>query len=166
MFVKKKLIEFNIKRELSLLVFALYCVCIFSQTLMPLYYFDEYGFEIFFPHFGLQYNFIPFFSIIEYINVELGNIQMGTEYLYFLRLNIWGNIFFFTPFGLLMPILWEKFEQLRTLLLFTLIVFVAKEILQHFIGMRTDIDDVILNVFGVLLGYLVFNVIYKKRKFT
>ena len=66
------------------------------------------------------------------------------------------------PFGLLLPMLWEKFENIRNTLFISFIFSFSIEILQLLsyyignIGRSFDIDDIILNTFGAWLGYIFY----------
>ncbi|WNI16004.1 VanZ family protein [Actinacidiphila sp. ITFR-21] len=69
---------------------------------------------------------------------------------------IGGNIVLGVPFGVLLPVLFPKARGLIRVLLLTALVMVVVETAQGAIveGRAFDIDDVILNTFGALLGYL------------
>lgn len=65
------------------------------------------------------------------------------------------NIFLFLPLGLLLPILWEPFRKFRNSLLagFGLSLFI--EVSQLFTFRSTDIDDLIMNTLGTVIGFLI-----------
>ncbi|WP_063784332.1 VanZ family protein [Streptomyces sp. SBT349] len=69
---------------------------------------------------------------------------------------IGGNVLLGVPFGILLPVLFPRIRGLLRVTLFTALVMVMVEIAQGWIveGRAFDIDDVILNVTGALLGYL------------
>ena len=62
-----------------------------------------------------------------------------------------GNIVMFVPFGLLAAFLWRGFSWKRALLLGVCITAFI-ECAQLFVGRAFDIDDLLLNTFGVLCG--------------
>lgn len=63
-----------------------------------------------------------------------------------------GNIALFVPFGLLSSLLWRDFRWWKALVLgFDITLFI--ELCQLFVGRTFDIDDLMLNTFGVLCGY-------------
>ncbi|MGY3778640.1 VanZ family protein [Isobaculum melis] len=71
--------------------------------------------------------------------------------------NLFGNIFWFVPMGLMLPALLKKSKQIKTLLIgfgVSLSIEVMQFIFQTGIS---DIDDVIFNTLGTLLGLLVFS---------
>jgi glycopeptide antibiotics resistance protein len=71
------------------------------------------------------------------------------------------------PLGFLTPILWKKFRHYKNVALLGLAVSITIELLQlleSFVGgwgRITDIDDVICNVLGTILGYLIYVLIMK-----
>ncbi|WP_246201369.1 VanZ family protein [Streptomyces alboniger] len=70
---------------------------------------------------------------------------------------IGGNILLGVPFGLLLPVLFPRARGLVRVAVVTALTMVLVELAQGaFVTGRTfDIDDVILNTTGALLGYLV-----------
>jgi hypothetical protein len=69
---------------------------------------------------------------------------------------IGGNILLGVPFGILLPMLFPKARGLLRVAVVTALVMVMVETAQGLIveGRAFDIDDVILNTFGALIGYL------------
>lgn len=65
------------------------------------------------------------------------------------------NVLLFIPFGFFLPVLWKEFRSAKTLCIagFAMTSFI--EIAQIFTGRTTDIDDIIVNVAGALIGYLI-----------
>lgn len=67
--------------------------------------------------------------------------------------NLLGNIGIFIPFGLLLPIIWVSMRRLGKLLLTVTAALVILEVSQMLLGAGTmDVDDIILNIAGVLCG--------------
>lgn len=98
-------------------------------------------------------NLIPFTTIMPYLLGERG--QMIALF------NIGGNIVLFVPLGFLIPFVFRNVAW-RTLLVLAVIVPILIEITQAVFRIGIfDIDDVILNGLGVMIGYLVF-VLFKK----
>jgi glycopeptide antibiotics resistance protein len=74
-----------------------------------------------------------------------------------------GNVCVFVPFGLLMPLIFPRLASLRRMALAGLLFSLAIELSQLAVSLAvgswyrmTDVDDVMLNVVGVLLGYALF----------
>jgi glycopeptide antibiotics resistance protein len=93
-------------------------------------------------------NLIPFNSIKEYIfsnSVTIKKFAFG---------NVGGNIVIFIPLGTYLS-LFKNDKRVRTNLLFIFIVSLFVEIIQGLLGIgASDIDDIILNCFGGLIGIL------------
>ena len=77
------------------------------------------------------------------------------------------NIIMFIPFGLLLPIIWSEFKSFKKTtkagLLFSLFI----EITQMFNFRATDVDDLMMNTLGTVIGfgiyYLLFVKIFKNK---
>lgn len=74
------------------------------------------------------------------------------------------NIILFVPMGILIPLIWAKERNIYHVLLLGFLVSLTIEMLQIFCMRATDIDDLIANTIGCLLGYLVFKIINKIKK--
>lgn len=89
-------------------------------------------------------NFIPFKEIFRYnINSKL-----------FLR-NVIGNVLLFVPFGIFVTH-YIKNKSFFPVGLLSFLVSCSIELAQSVIGRTADIDDVILNTLGGILGYYVY----------
>lgn len=80
------------------------------------------------------------------------------------------NIILFVPLGIMLPFLWRKFRTLRATMLFGFGMSLSIEILQILTYRATDINDLIANTFGTVLGYFIFRVLSRAfppiRKFA
>lgn len=76
------------------------------------------------------------------------------------------NIILFIPLGFLIPIIWKEERKICRIALRGFMFSLIIELLQIFCGRITDIDDLIANTIGCIIGYLIFKVIFsfKKRK--
>jgi glycopeptide antibiotics resistance protein len=74
--------------------------------------------------------------------------------------NIGGNIVMFVPLGLLLPMLFRRLRSLGSLVWRVALISAAIEALQLPTRVRaTDVDDIILNVVGAVIGYGLFRVV-------
>ena len=88
---------------------------------------------------NFNYNFIPDF----FMNFDRENL---------------GNIIAFIPFGLLYPLANKKATWISTFGTGTL-TSVLIEVIQPFLGRSFDVNDIILNAFGVFISCSVFYII-------
>jgi glycopeptide antibiotics resistance protein len=73
--------------------------------------------------------------------------------------NLFGNLGLLLPLGLLGPIALPVLDRWWRIILLALLISASIELAQHWIPDRSaDIDDVIVNVAGALMGYLVFRI--------
>jgi glycopeptide antibiotics resistance protein len=93
-------------------------------------------------------NLIPFYSIKEYIFSNSATIKK------FAFGNVVGNIVIFIPLGTYLS-LFKSDKRVITNLLFIFILSLFIEIIQWLLGIgASDIDDIILNCLGGLIGIL------------
>ena len=79
------------------------------------------------------------------------------------RDNILGNIFAFSPLGFLLPILFDKCNNVKKILIIGLTVSLSIEVVQVVFSLGSgDIDDIILNVFGTILGFWIYKKFNKR----
>ena len=99
-------------------------------------------------------SFVPFKSILSYLRGEpMGLIAI---------LNIFGNIALFVPIGFLVPFILQGVTW-RTALALAVAAGLAIEATQVVLGVGIfDIDDVLLNALGVMIGYGAFGLFVEK----
>ncbi len=74
------------------------------------------------------------------------------------------NIGMFIPYGLLLPLAVKRMRSFRKVALTVLCSTVAIETIQYFLGRSADIDDVIMNLTGGLLGYLFYTFLARRAE--
>lgn len=91
-------------------------------------------------------NLIPFKEILRYDITSIAFLKQ-----------VIGNILLFVPLGYFV----SHYCKLRSVIGITIVSLLSSatiEITQHFIGRSVDIDDVILNVLGGIVGYLLYKI--------
>lgn len=129
--------RFVLYKELLALSFIIYILCLFQVVTFQ----DTVSWS--------TNNFIPFREIFRY--------SIGSR-LFFK--NVLGNMILFLPFGFFCSYYLEVKKAYIPIFL-TLIASVSIECVQMMIGRVFDIDDIILNVCGGLLGYTMYYLIVK-----
>jgi len=89
-------------------------------------------------------NLMPFREILRY--------NVGTSGFY---KQVVGNILLFVPFGFFVSS-YCRIKGLGTITLVSLLSSLTIEVVQHYIGRSFDVDDIILNVVGGIIGFLIF----------
>lgn len=98
---------------------------------------------------------IPFKSLLDMINNNISVTRILE--------NILGNIAIFIPFGLLLPIVQK--DKSKKIILYGLITSALIEIIQYVFALgSSDIDDLMLNTLGTVIGYLLYKIIHKKAR--
>ena len=98
-------------------------------------------------------NLIPFKTIIEYtLALFDGSMGIGTAID-----NLSANLLVFMPMGVYLPYYFKNKLSFKKCFLILIGMVFSVEILQLILRKGTfDIDDVILNVLGGIIGYLIF----------
>ena len=97
-------------------------------------------------------NFIPFREIFRY--------SFSSPLFY---RNVIGNVILFIPFGYFTSY-FTKVNKVSISLFITFITSISIELIQSLIGRSFDIDDVLLNITGGLIGYLLYKLTSKLLK--
>jgi len=96
-------------------------------------------------------------SDIALINLQLGKIDDYSV------LTLIGNMFMFLPVSYLMKYLY-KIKTMYTILFISISIIIL-EVLQYILRKGClDINDIILNIFGAVLGVVLYNVVDRNRK--
>lgn len=89
-------------------------------------------------------NLVPFTEIMRY---KLNS----TMFIY----NVFGNIALFIPFGYIVAT-YVRPKKVWANLIIAIVVSATIETVQHYIGRSFDIDDIILNTIGCIIGFLIY----------
>ena len=141
----------EIRRIVAILAFLAYLLLLAYL----LFFSSTYGRTL---EMGYRYNLKPFLEIrrgIEHIDT------VGYGYV---LVNIAGNIAAFMPFGFLLPLITERRMHTGKVLCYSFLLTICAETIQ--LLSRTgafDVDDIILNVSGSLVVYLIYNKIKKEN---
>ncbi len=108
-------------------------------------------------HFGV--NLVPFAEIRRYLT------YVSTIGILYVGINLLGNIIVMIPFGYALPSLFGQGKRRPFLYILVGMIFsILIEIAQYFTHTGTcDVDDVILNTIGVILGYLAYAISHRKK---
>jgi hypothetical protein len=77
-------------------------------------------------------------------------------------INLVGNLLLFAPLGFFVPVLYSKSRSGLKILAIGFVLSLSIELSQFALATRiADVDDVILNTLGALLGFAIFKLVYK-----
>lgn len=123
--------KFYLHKELISLIFIVYILCLFHVVTFQD---NNYGVS----------NFVPFKEIFRY---DIGSAK-------FMK-NVLGNIALFIPYGFLASYYLNN-KKFSVITILTIITTLTIETVQYYIGRVFDIDDIILNLVGSIIGFLIF----------
>ena len=135
LFLYHKIFFHNIKKTAAYILFSLYLAAICFLVGFP----NIAGLRI-----VLSHNFIPLRGMLTDIT------------------NSYLNVLLFIPLGIFVPCLWPEYRSMMKTVGLGLMTSLGIEILQIFTFRATDINDVITNVAGTMIGYLIGRLIIKR----
>ena len=166
-FIKLKQKQVKLMREIVMAGFTVYMIALASQTIIPQwdmgiwsdtgkFYFEVYGVNQ-----SAGVNLVPLHTIYDYAFQTNGQVSdWGMVSL----LNLAGNVFLFSPIGFFLPVIWRRLQSFQKIFWIGLGTTCLIEFVQYFIGRSSDVDDIILNTIGVLIGYWAF-ILFEKIGF-
>lgn len=93
------------------------------------------------------------------------NVLDREEYRRLAIINLGGNIGMFIPLGFFLPLLWKGLRKWWRTWLAVLSIMLMVELTQLFtLRGSFDVDDLILNLTGAAMGYVVFRWMHPARK--
>lgn len=79
--------------------------------------------------------------------------------------NLVGNVVVFIPLGFFLPLLFQACERIIETMMVSFIFILAIELFQLFSAFGAfDVDDILLNCVGSLLGYLVYQIGWRRKR--
>lgn len=127
-------------------IFLLYLAYLFYLVFLSKYYGRA--------TFHRTYNVMPFNTIMDFLRYSRSIRAIA--------INIGGNILAFVPMGFLAPGAFKGLRKFGNAVVLILFFAFSIEIAQYIAGVGAcDIDDVMLNLLGGMLGYLMFKAFYK-----
>ena len=104
--------------------------------------------------------FTAVLALVGFPNIASLKIDFAVNVIPFLDMvsdfvNACLNILLFVPFGFFLPILWDKFRNIKNIALMGFIVTSLIEISQIFTFRTSDINDIITNTVGTIIGYFI-----------
>lgn len=137
-YIIKKHKPFIFYKEMIILAFIIYAMCLFYVVT-----FQDVSWS--------SSNFVPFKEMFRY--------DFGSR-LFFK--NVIGNMIMFMPYGFFIGY-FIKINKKRTIIILTTITSLTIELVQLKIGRVFDIDDILLNILGGFIGYYLYILITRMQ---
>ncbi|MBO5324466.1 MAG: VanZ family protein [Oscillospiraceae bacterium] len=125
----------NLRNSVICCLFCLYLTAVFSLVGIP---------NVAYLQPGINLNLIPFVGMIE----DFKNCIL--------------NVVLFVPLGVFLPVLGQRFRRAGSCAVFGFGLSLMIELLQMLTFRATDVNDLITNVFGTLLGFVLASPLVKK----
>lgn len=163
----------NFRHKTGWIFFGLYSVVVFWQLIIVrlldrLINQDPYNHYFFIDHsddffsaktWSLNSNIIPFKNTYLYlIESQHFNLDIVLQ-------NTLGNVVIFIPLGIFLAMLFKRFQSAAKVAMLGFTITVVIEISQFFLQVgQFDVDDILLNTMGAVIGYYVFKGFIKISK--
>jgi glycopeptide antibiotics resistance protein len=151
LYLNKKDRRRKVSREIRLFVLVEYFVCLAAVTIVPLP-FSKVGT----PYLNLDFFHQTYYNFLSAWNHTSSRTVLNESE------NLLGNVILFLPMGFLLPLLFSRYRNFILLFLTAFFCSFSIEAIQYFISINwgynriADIDDLVLNVSGALLGYFFY----------
>ena len=134
-------------------VFIIPIWCIYNKL-----YFRSWKITILYMVFGFYLTAV--LALVGFPNIMSLKVELTVNIIPFVYMindfsNACLNVLLFVPFGFFLPVLWKEFRNAKKVFIagFAMTSFI--ETSQIFTGRATDIDDIITNIAGTLIGYFI-----------
>ncbi|ALC84361.1 hypothetical protein AM592_21040 [Bacillus gobiensis] len=149
------MIQLNTKKYVKI-IFIIYLAMLLTVSF--------WGISMFLPRHtynDVSQNLMPFKTITNYLfNFEKYNFRTWFN-------NTFGLVLLFIPFGLLIPLVFADIKHATQMMYLSFLVSLSLEIAQYITVLGVfDVDDVILNTFGGMLGFLIITQLIKRKKYS
>lgn len=150
-----KYLDNNKPMKINLYIFfGLYLILLITLTLFDSLWlrngFNFSGFD----NIQDRINLVPFKTIMTFVK-EFDSMYSTSQ----IMLNLFGNVCAFMPMALFLPFLFKRQNKAFQFVITLTLMILGIEFLQLITGSgRFDIDDLILNLFGAVLVYLLFKI--------
>ncbi|MFV0393901.1 MAG: VanZ family protein [Coprobacillaceae bacterium] len=143
----------------------------FAQIIIFLIFLGNLGYLLFFDSDFGRTNHQDFYTFSEYFQLNVNLLPFNTINLYLdgyrsgvitwsaMIINLIGNIVAFMPFSYFMPLLFKSQRKFIVFFITMLGIIISVEVTQVLMQSGSgDVDDLILNMIGVILIYLLFKI--------
>ena len=155
----------NKHKKLPFKINLIICFLLYILLLSTLTLFDDYfrrgslnitwNKEMIKNYLNTSFNIVPFKTIKMYITKYISGYFSAKIFMY----NIIGNIVALIPFSFFLPLIFKRQNKFKTFFITMIIVVLLIEGLQFVtLSGSCDIDDLILNVFGAHILYLILSI--------
>ena len=154
-FLLSKYLDNNKPMKINLYIFfGLYLILLITLTLFDSLWlrngFNFSGFD----NIQDRINLVPFKTIMTFVK-EFDSMYSTSQ----IMLNLFGNVCAFMPMAFFLPLLFKRQNKVFQFVITLILMILGIEFLQLITGSgRFDIDDLILNLFGAVLVYLLFKI--------
>ena len=140
----------KVSRSVLWVIFAVYCLFLAYMVFFSRGFRTQYTYLHYLKYFT---NFIPFKTVQTYIHIYNKGLHGLAIY------NLLGNFVLFLPMGIFLPCICKKLDRFWKVILCVSGMVIFVEIAQFILRVGIiDVDDVIFNLSGAMIGYGIFKI--------
>lgn len=140
------------KRTSGQILLRLACLA-YGALMLWLLFGQRFGTDIYKQGLMDKSNLVPLKTIRMYISMAQNN--SGAYLVRHAVMNLAGNVVMFVPLGFFLPYLGKRLRAFWKTMLLALVLILAVEGIQYITALGAcDVDDLILNLVGAMLGYI------------
>ncbi len=159
--LKKRKIQIKWKQEILQVIFACYLTGLISLVVLPANFWLCFYDGIFFgwwDEMGQVFQLGGVNLVPSVIKCLFGELSLGN----WVKTMLIGNIAMFVPFGFFLPLV-TRLKSRGKIVLAAIAVPICFEVVQLFFGRNFDVDDLICNFIGIIIGTMIAYVILKAK---
>ncbi|MEK3997131.1 VanZ family protein [Psychrobacillus sp. FSL W7-1493] len=133
-------------------------------ALVFILFFDSRGYRLSEVSFGEYINWSSNFIPFRTINLYIHSIAHGTLNIKIPLKNLGGNLILFLPMGIFLPLIIKRINNIRIYVITMTVLLLFIEVTQVVSRRGSfDIDDLILNMLGAVIGFAIWNDRFVKK---
>jgi len=160
--VKRNKLKVEWLKEIMKLLFTCYLTGLISLVVLPANFWLSFFDGILLGRWDEMlpiFNFSGFNLVPSLIKALSGELTIGS----WVKTMLIGNIAMFLPLGFFLPFVTERVNRKNIFVVAIAVPFIV-ELLQMVFGRSFDIDDLICNFIGIVVGFFIANVIKDRKK--
>lgn len=151
---RRKGLQTNFFHEAGYISFSLFLGGLISLTVLPLIQISRKGIKLLINSQSPRINLIPLNKIL-----EVRQIVIADGYYNYFLIEVLGNIAMFAIIGFMLPLLWKRFESMKFTAITCFLISLSIEIVQLVLPRASDVDDLLLNTLGGIIGYCIYRLV-------
>jgi glycopeptide antibiotics resistance protein len=147
----------KIARFILWVLFIIYCFTVAYIVFFSRGFRTQYTYSHYWQYFT---NFVPFKTILNYVKLYNNGLRVLSI------LQLLGNFVLFLPMGIFLPCIFKGLDRFWKVIFSVFIMVFCVEVIQFFMRVGIiDVDDLIFNLCGAMIGYGILKIPFMSKIF-